>query len=469
MRGDTIYYVIWQIFWLVSYSQSLTSEERTELARKFKYYHASVRPNDRFNLVETVNGTFFGLHAEIALVSTKPSKSFYDLEMLLALHYSDERLNIREISGSIILPQEFTAWTPEIQYEPEISNTKRLYLDPRTGQINFAVRLKSSISCETQEWTTPFNTYYCVTHINTEPDQRIFVRLTRDLRPDSEVSKMYCHIDEWPGFTLTCKMKAEWLAVIARSYFPSFLVFATVVFSQWKRRKVQIVLALGGIVCVLLLQNTRPASDTFTLYDLWFVGTFLHLISVLLIDLILPTRRIVKTTYSTEKVDSQKTLNRNPSKGTLVAAYTTTTKDAQRLYRPPIGSRSWEERIGFIDQNRVNSFEYELAEEENVEDEEDEENMRTTYVHVETVPATPATRPRNFSTMSTSYHHSPSPMMKRSQMMSSSMNSSIKPQEKRTVTRMGLGKKKKLCLLCIVISYTVFFCAYFCLVLFVLG
>lgn len=50
----------------------LTSEQRSELARKFKYYHSSVRPSDRFNLVETVNGTFFALHTEVALTLTQP-------------------------------------------------------------------------------------------------------------------------------------------------------------------------------------------------------------------------------------------------------------------------------------------------------------------------------------------------------------------------------------------------------------
>ena len=52
--------------------QSLSPEERGELARKFKYYHPSVRPGDKFNLIETLNGTFFNLNTEIELLQSRP-------------------------------------------------------------------------------------------------------------------------------------------------------------------------------------------------------------------------------------------------------------------------------------------------------------------------------------------------------------------------------------------------------------
>ncbi len=47
-------------------------QERTELVRKFKYYHKSVRPSDRYNMVETVNGTYFNLDSEVELLQSKP-------------------------------------------------------------------------------------------------------------------------------------------------------------------------------------------------------------------------------------------------------------------------------------------------------------------------------------------------------------------------------------------------------------
>jgi len=46
-------------------------EERSELARKFKYYHKSVRPSERLNVIETVNGTFFALNAEVEILQSK--------------------------------------------------------------------------------------------------------------------------------------------------------------------------------------------------------------------------------------------------------------------------------------------------------------------------------------------------------------------------------------------------------------
>jgi hypothetical protein len=41
------------------------------LARKFKYYHKSVRPSVQFNMVETVNGTFFRLLTQLELLETR--------------------------------------------------------------------------------------------------------------------------------------------------------------------------------------------------------------------------------------------------------------------------------------------------------------------------------------------------------------------------------------------------------------
>lgn len=41
------------------------------------------------------------------------------------------------------------------------------------------------------------------------------------------------------------------------------------------------------------------------MYDLWFSTTFMHLICVLLVDLILPARRIVRTVYGVDNSEGR--------------------------------------------------------------------------------------------------------------------------------------------------------------------
>lgn len=94
--GVNNYEFIFTLFLFISFS--LNSESRSELARKFKYYHRSIRPGDRFNLVETINGTFFALHAEVELLqSSIKSKGKLETELMLSLYYNDERLILRDL------------------------------------------------------------------------------------------------------------------------------------------------------------------------------------------------------------------------------------------------------------------------------------------------------------------------------------------------------------------------------------
>lgn len=53
---------------------SLTNYERNELARKFKYYYKSIRPSELFNLIETINGTYFCLNSELEILQTIPDQ-----------------------------------------------------------------------------------------------------------------------------------------------------------------------------------------------------------------------------------------------------------------------------------------------------------------------------------------------------------------------------------------------------------
>lgn len=112
--------------------------------------------------------------------------------------------------------------------------------------------------------------------------------------------------------------------------------------------------------------------------------------------------------------------------------------------------------------------------------------MRTTYVRVETLtpaPTTPSTKPRNLSRSSTAQLNTPSPAPRRpfglaqgaaappglSAARPNTSESTLKPEERRTVTRMGIGRKKRACVACIVLCYALFFLLYFCLVLYIVG
>lgn len=92
----------------------MTSESRSELARKFKYYHRSVRPGDRFNLIDTINGTFFALHTEVELLQTRPAGNKLEIELMLSLYYNEERLILRDLTEIITIPDEFLPWTPQV-------------------------------------------------------------------------------------------------------------------------------------------------------------------------------------------------------------------------------------------------------------------------------------------------------------------------------------------------------------------
>ena len=64
------------VFWIYAFLQNqtdfyrLTQTERDELARKFKYYHNSVRPTAPENIVTNRNGTYFSVNLQIHILST---------------------------------------------------------------------------------------------------------------------------------------------------------------------------------------------------------------------------------------------------------------------------------------------------------------------------------------------------------------------------------------------------------------
>lgn len=131
------------------------------MARKFKYYHKSVRPADRFNLIETINGTFFALHTEIELLETRPIKDNLKIEMFLSLHYTDDRLSLRDIDEVIIIPDEFSPWTPQLDFPDNTQFKSSIHLDPTTGQITLRFKLDTILGCKFISWYSPFQKYFC--------------------------------------------------------------------------------------------------------------------------------------------------------------------------------------------------------------------------------------------------------------------------------------------------------------------
>nr|CAD2199862.1 unnamed protein product [Meloidogyne enterolobii] len=78
------------------------------------------------------------------------------------------------------------------------------------------------------------------------------------------------------------------------------MLFVCALLAQWKRRKIQVVVLIGVIICLILMQNilySKNISSTFSiklnLMDFWLAGIFVHLICLLSIDLAFPSRRVI--------------------------------------------------------------------------------------------------------------------------------------------------------------------------------
>ncbi|KAE9556194.1 hypothetical protein FO519_000533 [Halicephalobus sp. NKZ332] len=289
----------------VSPGSGLTPEERSELARKFKYYHASVRPADKFNLIETLNGTFFNLNTEIELLQTRPNAGAIELEMVMIVHYLDDRLIMRELDDVLTIPNEFDSWTPNIDTSPNLDPQKSVHVDPKTGQMTMFIRINSRIPCYSEIWKHPFESFQCDLSFDTEQDERIFVRTMRDLRPDNQISSIGYRTEEWPHMVFHLSFSSQWHSSIVNTYLPTILIFSVFIFAQWKRRKVQILVGVSALISIIILQTSQRKHDQITMQDLWMSGILLHLIAILTVDLVLPARRIVQTTISSNEQPSQ--------------------------------------------------------------------------------------------------------------------------------------------------------------------
>ncbi|KAH7730647.1 Protein LGC-33 [Aphelenchoides avenae] len=241
------------LFETILLTTTLSPEERSELARKFKYYHRSVRPGDRYNLVETINGTFFSLHAEVELLRSRQSDDRLHLEIVMTLHYNDDRLVLRELSSVLSIPAEFQPWLPDIEIRPSSEVKQSYHLDPKTGQVTIIFRLAPTLSCDSERWRYPFEKYSCELNIVASEDERIFLRLTRDLRPDAQIMLVKYTTDQWPHLVFRFTYSAQWQSAIVDVYVPSILIFSVVAFAQWKRRKTQVTVTVASLISMLLL------------------------------------------------------------------------------------------------------------------------------------------------------------------------------------------------------------------------
>ncbi|KAK6050913.1 hypothetical protein COOONC_11582 [Cooperia oncophora] len=84
-------------------------------------------------------------------------------------------------------------------------------------------------------------------------DELITITTIRDLRPESQTTRVGAELASFPQSALRLKYSADWDFALLSVFLPSFLIVALVFFAQWKRRKVQVLVSLAAIMCMLIL------------------------------------------------------------------------------------------------------------------------------------------------------------------------------------------------------------------------
>ncbi|VDL80722.1 unnamed protein product [Nippostrongylus brasiliensis] len=199
---------------------SLTLTERNEMSRKFKYYFNSVRPTAPENFISGSNGTFFRVFAEFHLIATHIKSNSVLVNAVLVFRWTDDRLVLRELFDDFELPKE----------------------------------VKDSVSCSSSEWKYPFEEMHCELSSENAGDEVVTVSSVRDLRPESQVVRVGAELGDFPECALHLKYAADWHFALLSVFLPSLLIVALVFFAQWKRRKVQVLVSLAAIMCMLILR-----------------------------------------------------------------------------------------------------------------------------------------------------------------------------------------------------------------------
>uniref|UniRef100_A0A7I4YM71 Neur_chan_LBD domain-containing protein n=2 Tax=Haemonchus contortus TaxID=6289 RepID=A0A7I4YM71_HAECO len=276
---------------LVAAVTSLSLTERNEISRKFKYYYSSVRPTAPENYVTNVNGTFYRIVVEFHLIETRIRRRSLLVNAVIVYHWTDDRLILRELFDDFELPREFEPWLPRVRTIPA-PHTVAVMLSPASGILSLYHRVKDTVACFSSEWKYPFESFICELPIENAGDELILVSTVRDLRPESQTVRVGAALATFPQPALLLSYSADWDFALLSVFLPSFLIVALVFFAQWKRRKVQVLVSLAAIMCMLiLLVSSRPYLSA-TLLDLWISGCFIHTAFLLVVDLTLPARRL---------------------------------------------------------------------------------------------------------------------------------------------------------------------------------
>ncbi|TKR77008.1 hypothetical protein L596_018060 [Steinernema carpocapsae] len=282
---------------VLCYAHCFTPMARSELSRKFKYYHKDVRPDNKFNVVTSINGSYFSLNTEVLLFDTKTTADKLYVKMALVVNYFDSRLKLRDLQTRVKLTNEYQPWLPDVEFTPDISHKRVSYLDPKTGLVTTYYKLETEIKCNFDHWKYPFSTFQCVIQAENVGDEHLVVRIVKDRRTQSKSLVSLSVSERAHAVFIKLQYSNNWNLYVVIFYLPTILLFAVVVFAQWKRRKIQVFITVAAIVCLVFMQSSIRFESTVSVKDLWLCGTLIHTICVLLIDLILPSRHIKNYTF----------------------------------------------------------------------------------------------------------------------------------------------------------------------------
>uniref|UniRef100_A0A0R3S1P9 Neur_chan_LBD domain-containing protein n=1 Tax=Elaeophora elaphi TaxID=1147741 RepID=A0A0R3S1P9_9BILA len=279
------------VFIFLHVAYGLTANEHGELARKYKYYYASVRPQERHNRVTNANGTFFALNCDLKIVSTKPQHNKIHMEIIFGVTFNDERLVISGLKNRFQMPTKFQPWLPEITTHPSIPVNIVVYLDPLTGIVDALYRYSVELRCSSETWRHPFELFQCEIIISNIGDERILLRDFQDLRSTEEISKVSVNVEAFKEVRIIASYPELWFSSMVANILPSTVIFCVVIFAQCRRRKVHALVTISALVCIIFMQSVRRTESILTLEDLWLCVTFLHIVCILLVDLMIPTYR----------------------------------------------------------------------------------------------------------------------------------------------------------------------------------
>ncbi|CAD6191291.1 unnamed protein product [Caenorhabditis auriculariae] len=270
----------------------LSQNELNELSRKFKYYHAAVRPTAPENFLSNRNGTFFNIPLHLHLLNTRITNRELWVDVLMTATWVDERLRLRELFDRIQLPSnDFLTWRPSLVFSLPLSS-QYSSLAPATGLLSSYFSIKQSAACVADGWKYPFEHFECSLTVDSEGDEILTIPTFYDMRSQAEKLLTTALLQDFPRCGVVFRFKAEWPRAVLSSYLPCILLVSCVFFAQWKRRKIQIVVSLAAVVCVLIMMCVQRPYTVATLMDLWLSVSFIHCVFLVLVDVTLPARRV---------------------------------------------------------------------------------------------------------------------------------------------------------------------------------